>query len=239
MSPSNPSEITLHVSPSPSAFFRHIAIIHCLAFSNSGLSRWWSSTQSDAIINSVDEIPSLRLYKTIREYVHKELHPGTIVVCAVIDNQVVGCATWGPPKRLWRSERLVEMLYRKGIEAKDAIEDWLFPLRWYNHSKREEFHRLQEECMEKFMGQNGIDEMWYLKTLAVHPGFQRRGVGAILLDWGLNHARERGEKVYLEASESGKGLYLKKGFKELGDLVPGDKEVLLPCMVWDPNIAPS
>ena len=65
--------------------------------------------------------------------------------------------------------------------------------------------------------------MWYLKILCVHPGFQRRGVGAILLDWGLNHARERGEKVYLESSEYGKGLYMKKGFKEVGEIVLGEQ----------------
>ena len=76
-----------------------------------------------------------------------------------------------------------------------------------------------------------------MKILCVHPGFQRKGIGAKLLDWGLKHARERGEKVYVEASEFGKGLYSKKGFKELGEIVLGDMEVVLPCMIWDPATA--
>ena len=87
-----------------------------------------------------------------------------------------------------------------------------------------------------------IDEMWYLRILAVHSGFQRKRFGCILLDWGLNLARKRGEKVYLEASPSGKGLYLKKGFQVVGDLIledEGKEGISIPCMVWDPALASS
>jgi hypothetical protein len=57
----------------------------------------------------------------------------------------------------------------------------------------------------------------------------------------LKHARERGEKAYLEASPFGKGLYLKKGFTTVGELQVGEEgdEVRLPCMLWDPASAPS
>ena len=240
MSSSNRPEITLHVSPSPSAFFRETGILQCLAFSNSSITRCWSTTPNDAVLNSVDDIPSLRLYKATRDHKHRELHPGVIVVCALIDNQVVGCAAWGPPKRLWRSESLMELLYRKGIESKDFLEDWLFPSWWYSHSKRIDFNNLQKECMEKFLGPKAIDDMWYLEILCVHPDFQRRGVGSVLLDWGLERARRRGEKVYLEASEFGKRLYDKKGFKEVGKLLARENnEVILPCMLWVPNTIPS
>jgi GNAT superfamily N-acetyltransferase len=240
MSSSNLSEITLHVSPLPSEFFRQTAIMQCLAFADSTISRWWSPTPKDAELNTVDDIQSFRLSRVTRDHKHRELQPGVIVVCAVIDNQAVGCAAWRPPKRLWKSETLAEMLYRKVIESKDALEDWLFPSWWYILPRRAELERLQLECMDKFLGLKAIDEMWYLKILCVHPGFQRRGIGAILLDWGLNHARERGEKVYLEASHYGKGLYAKKGFKDVGNLIAGENnEVVLPCMLWDPKTAPN
>jgi ribosomal protein S18 acetylase RimI-like enzyme len=75
----------------------------------------------------------------------------------------------------------------------------------------------------------------------VHPDFQRRGVGSALLDWGLSHARFQGEKVYLEASEFGKGLYLKNGFKKVGELVvdeEGDR-AMFTYMLWDPVIVRS
>jgi predicted N-acetyltransferase YhbS len=95
--------------------------------------------------------------------------------------------------------------------------------------------------MDKYLGKGKIDEMWYLAILCVNPKFQRRGVGAALVDWGLTHARARGEKAYLEASPFGKPLYIKKGFKVVGDLVvgEGDDQLNLPCMLWDPATAPS
>lgn len=238
MSSSSQLEVTLQVPPFPSAYFRQTGIVECLAFSNSALSRWWSATPQDAIINSVDDIPSLRMYKIIRDHAHQESQPKTFFVCALIDGQVVGFALWGLPKRLWQSETLAEVIYRKAITYKNYLEDWLFPSWWHCLSKQEEFKRLQEQSVEKYLGST-IDETWYLKALCVHPRFQRKGVGTELLDWGLKHAQQRGEKVYLEASEFGVGLYIKMGFKKLGEIVLGDREVVQPCMIWDPARAPS
>jgi len=77
-----------------------------------------------------------------------------------------------------------------------------------------------------------------LHVLVVHPRFQRKGVGATLLDWGLEKARARGEKVYLEATNFGEGLYLKKGFKEVGFMILGNNgDIQMPCMLWDPTTA--
>jgi ribosomal protein S18 acetylase RimI-like enzyme len=194
-----------------------------------------------AITDSVEQIPTLRLYKQIRDHQHRELDSKGIVVCAIIDGKVAGVGAWTMPRKLWRSESLGEAIYRKGVQYKDALEDWLFPSFWYDHGRREQFQKAQEDCMEKFLGAGAIDEMWYLKVLAVHPGYQRKGVGAALLDWGLKHARARGEKAYLEATPFGKGLYLKKGFTTVGELHVGEEgdEVRLPCMLWDPASAPS
>lgn len=189
-------------------------------------------------MNSVDDIPSFRMYRMIRDHSHRELKPGILVVCALIDGQVVGFASWSLPKKLWRSETLAEAIYRKMIEYKDNLEDWIFPSRWHNLSKHEKFKRLQKESVEKYLGSK-IDETWYLKILCVHPEFQRKGVGTKLLDWGLERARERRQKVYLEATEFGVTLYINKGFKELGEIVLGNREVVLPCMIWDPTTAPG
>ena len=238
MSSSNQSEVTLQVPPFSSAYFRQTAIVQCLAFSNSAVSRWSFLTPQDAIMNSVDDIPSFRMCRMIRDHAHRELRPGKLLVCALIDGQVVGFASWGLPKRIWRSETLAEAIYRKVIEYKDNLEDWIFPSRWHNLSKQEKLKRSQEESMEKYLGSK-IDETWYLKLLCVHPEFQRKGVGTKLLDWGLERARERGQKVYLEATEFGIALYINKGFKELGEIVLGDREVVLPCMIWDPATAPG
>ena len=92
------------------------------------------------------------MYKTIRDHAHRELKPETFVVCALIDGQVVGVALWGLPKRLWRSETLAEVIYRKAIEYKDDLEDWLFPSWWHNSPKQEEFTRSQDESLKKYLG---------------------------------------------------------------------------------------
>lgn len=236
MAPTAHSNIQLQFSPSPPSHFRQTAIIQCLAFSNNSLSRYWSATKQDMSMRSVEDIPPLRLYLTERDHHHRELDPTSFVVTALIDGVVVGCASWQPPKALWRSETLMELLYRKAIQAKDKVEDWFYPATLYLPAKREEFHHAQEETMAKILGEHGIEDMWYLKILCTSPGYQRQGIGAILVDWGLNHARVRGEKVYLEASEFGKGLYIKKGFKEVGKIVLSDGVTTLPCLLWDPEM---
>jgi ribosomal protein S18 acetylase RimI-like enzyme len=234
------SEISLQRAPFPSSFFRQTAIIHCLAFSNSGITSFWSPTPALAKTDTVEEIPPLRLQKTIREHRHRELDPKSVVVCAIIDGEIAGVASWYVPAPLHRSESLAETIYRKGIEYKDALEDWMFPAYWVIPERRAAFGQAQQAAMDKYLGKGKIDETWYLKILGVHPKYQRRGVGAALIDWGLQHARQRGEKVYLEASQTGKALYLKKGFKVVGEFELGEPgELIIPCMLWDPDTAPS
>jgi len=58
-----------------------------------------------------------------------------------------------------------------------------------------------------------------LVTLAISPAYQRRGVGGLLMNWGLEKAREERVPVVLEATPNGLGLYLKKGFREIGECV--------------------
>jgi GNAT superfamily N-acetyltransferase len=53
-----------------------------------------------------------------------------------------------------------------------------------------------------------------LNCLFVLPEYQRRGIGKLLLADGLKLADEAGVPVWLGASPSGYGLYLKHGFEE-------------------------
>jgi ribosomal protein S18 acetylase RimI-like enzyme len=159
-----------------------------------------------------------------------------------MDDRVVGVAQWVLPANLSRSETLVQFLYRRGIEYKDHLEDWVFPATWAIPERSDEYRKARVKCAEKFLGLGNVDKMWYLKTLVVHPEFQRKGVGGRLIDWGLNQAQERGEGVYVEADgEAGKGLYLKKGFKVVGLLVVGEKDDQLvdTCMLWDLDTSAS
>ncbi|KAF2140462.1 uncharacterized protein K452DRAFT_359538 [Aplosporella prunicola CBS 121167] len=76
--------------------------------------------------------------------------------------------------------------------------------------------------------------------LAVDPAYQRRGAGTLLLRWGLEEARKRGLPAYLEATEEGKELYLKEGFRDVGDALvvrkedwEGDRDMVFPGLVWE------
>lgn len=57
---------------------------------------------------------------------------------------------------------------------------------------------------------------WFLKLLAIHPKFQRKGLGTLLVNWGVQRANSQQIDAWLESSPMGKGAYLKAGFKVLG-----------------------
>jgi len=53
----------------------------------------------------------------------------------------------------------------------------------------------------------------FCKLLVVHSAYQRRGIGAVLMDWGIAKAQKDGLRVALQSTKAGKRLYEKKGFK--------------------------
>jgi GNAT superfamily N-acetyltransferase len=77
-----------------------------------------------------------------------------------------------------------------------------------------------------------------LGLLAVHPDFHRRGVGTMLVKWGLKEAEERGLPAYLEASPAGFPLYSGLGFWQVDSVVvkaedwDGDHDKEQRCMLW-------
>ncbi|ODH12809.1 hypothetical protein ACO22_07892 [Paracoccidioides brasiliensis] len=76
-------------------------------------------------------------------------------------------------------------------------------------------------------------ELWYLATLAVHPDYQRRGIGKMLTSWGIEQARAENVPVGLEPSDKGLGLYEKLGFQEVrrSEWIAGKSAVV---MIWEP-----
>ena len=52
-----------------------------------------------------------------------------------------------------------------------------------------------------------------LSLMCVYPQFQRRGIGHLLMAWGLVKIDSLGLESFIEATDSGKGLYAKCGFR--------------------------
>lgn len=55
-----------------------------------------------------------------------------------------------------------------------------------------------------------------IMDIAVHPGFQGRGVARKLVEWGIQKAREEAIPIELSATPAGAELYTKLGFKKVG-----------------------
>ncbi|KAF2089723.1 acyl-CoA N-acyltransferase [Saccharata proteae CBS 121410] len=55
--------------------------------------------------------------------------------------------------------------------------------------------------------------VWYLAGLATSPLFQRKGIGAQMLQWGIDQSERDGLPIYLEATPAGEPLYRKMGFE--------------------------
>lgn len=129
-----------------------------------------------------------------------------------------------------------ELLFVKAVEADGQV---VATAKWEIHARprteaeldreEEEGHRdpppgANAEAMGAFFGELGRkrreifggEPYMLLSILVVHPGHQRKGLGAMLLENGLRRADELGLRAYLESSPKGKGLYAKWGFEEVG-----------------------
>lgn len=56
-----------------------------------------------------------------------------------------------------------------------------------------------------------------LKICFVHPAHRCRGVGSLLVDWGIRQADELDLEIFIEAATPEVPLYLQHGFLEIDD----------------------
>ncbi|KAF3933986.1 hypothetical protein ABW19_dt0209133 [Dactylella cylindrospora] len=57
---------------------------------------------------------------------------------------------------------------------------------------------------------------WYLSQLFVPPSQKRKGLGTLLVLWGMRRASLEGLPCFLTASDEGERLYTRLGFEEVG-----------------------
>ena len=59
-------------------------------------------------------------------------------------------------------------------------------------------------------------------SMVTRQCYRRQGAASLLINWGVQRAREDGVPAYLEASALGKPAYERFGFHEVGERVPWD-----------------
>ena len=74
-----------------------------------------------------------------------------------------------------------------------------------------------------------------LEAFAVHPDWQRKGIGSLLVKKFLESVDTDHAKCYVHSSETGKALYEKFGFKVIGLVTVDLREFgdYDPYMAWD------
>lgn len=66
-------------------------------------------------------------------------------------------------------------------------------------------------------------ESWYLELLAVHPDFHGKGIGKVLVQWGLDQAEKEGICASLISATGKDPFYQKCGFDiQLGSATMGE-----------------
>ncbi|KAK3167228.1 hypothetical protein OEA41_010354 [Lepraria neglecta] len=54
-----------------------------------------------------------------------------------------------------------------------------------------------------------------LNIMFVHPNHRRRGAGALMMEWGMDKAKEKKMETFVEATDMGKSLYERFGLREM------------------------
>ncbi|KAF5706467.1 integral membrane protein [Fusarium globosum] len=117
----------------------------------------------------------------------------------VHDDQVVGFSLWDAPPATGGDPG-----------PSKEIKCTAFDKEAYNEMKK----TVNQDAVDTF-GEQGIAGVWHLDYIGVSPGNQRRGVGKMLLQWGLDRAAEEGKDCYLVATEAGRPLYVAAGFEDI------------------------
>lgn len=80
-----------------------------------------------------------------------------------------------------------------------------------------------------------IEEHWFMQKLSVDPNWQRKGIGRMLLQWGLERAQEENVPVGLDSTEVGEILYRKVGFEKIGTFEMLEEGITFPILLWRPE----
>lgn len=110
-------------------------------------------------------------------------------------------------------------------------------MRWYlrmdRSFDRDRLHRFWHILRQSAFF-DPLDHGLELEMLAVRSYWQRRGIGTMLLRWGLEMAKDRMVPVSVAATICGRALYQKLGFIESRQLYFEEGHFTWYAMIWDP-----
>ena len=81
----------------------------------------------------------------------------------------------------------------------------------------------------------GGEEHWFLSLIGTRPEAQGQGAAGMLIRWGLEQADEAGMRCFLDATQMGKPIYERYGFKAVRHVVFAEGNVRQDCMIREPR----
>ena len=81
-----------------------------------------------------------------------------------------------------------------------------------------------------------LPDVWNLENVAVHPYYQRQGIGTLLVKWGQDQASAERVPCGVESGLVGLRLYEKTGFVQFDEMRYGEAETnIMRVMLWEPE----
>ncbi|KAL0062375.1 hypothetical protein AAF712_010721 [Marasmius tenuissimus] len=200
------------------------SVIACenLAFSNSPLITIVCPDRAGLAKAGIDPRlwPDFNYWLKVRSDDYKN---GSIFLTAKIGDEIAGYAKLNMPTAMLEevkkqpafAERFSEDELRRALEDARNKEYSDEPT-GMNAEALQAFRVCQAEVTKRHPD---IDDTYYLQLMAVHPRFQRQGVGMALMARVNEIADSTGIPMYIrDATDDGLPLYLKNGFKQVDTL---------------------
>ncbi|OCL10895.1 hypothetical protein AOQ84DRAFT_336738 [Glonium stellatum] len=143
-----------------------------------------------------------RFAKSVNNHLNSMRNEPDCHFLKVIDtdiNKIISCAKW----RINLEERSEEVVERSLPKPREPQPDSCV-------GAEKDFVTYLANSRRDFMG---VKPFYFLHMLITLPEHHRRGAGAMLLKWGLDQADKAQLPSYLEASDMGRPLYEKLGYR--------------------------
>ncbi|KAK3312204.1 hypothetical protein B0H66DRAFT_570237 [Apodospora peruviana] len=162
--------------------------------------------------------PSSHVEPVLYKFMHGIFTAATLNSGVFVEVDSFGCCgVLMPPgyradnPRTWLQAGLIQSLFTVGVKGfKRAIFDFA-PV---------------EEMKAKALTKDELKKHWYVFIMGTVPEKQRQGLGGEMLLYMQERARSDGRALWLEATTpSSRELYLRYGFKDVGEVVLGKGKV--------------